>query len=140
VGHLWRDTLAWRAAAVFITFHCVCFGLLIFSGRIGAAPLSHHVSNIEQAYCYEIYGWVYDKHRPDASLNIELWDGNQYLKTFHANEFRQDLADAGYGRGKHGFHILTPLQLKDGRSHLVRLRIAGTKQELTGSPRVIRCP
>jgi membrane protein involved in D-alanine export len=140
VGHLWRDTLAWRAAAVFITFHCVCFGLLIFSGRIGAAPLSHHVSNIEQAYCYEIYGWVYDKHRPDASLNIELWDGNQYLETFHANEFRQDLADAGYGRGKHGFHILTPLQLKDGRSHLVRLRIAGTKQELTGSPRVIRCP
>ena len=25
----------WRATAIFITFHCVCFGFLIFSGRLG---------------------------------------------------------------------------------------------------------
>jgi membrane protein involved in D-alanine export len=140
IGHRWRDTPAGRAVAVFITFQFVCFGLLIFSGRIGAAPLPHHVSSIEEASCYEIFGWVWDKHRPDASVDVELWDGEKYLMTFPANEFRDDLVDAGYGNGKHGFHILTPLQIKDGRSHLIHLRVAGAKQELTGSPRVIHCP
>jgi hypothetical protein len=59
--------------------------------------------------------------------------------TFPVNAFRQDLADARYGNGQHGFEFATPAQLKDGRSHMVHFRIAGTKQELTHSPRVIHC-
>jgi membrane protein involved in D-alanine export len=38
VHQQWREGLLWNALAVFITFNAVCFGLLIFSGRIGAAP------------------------------------------------------------------------------------------------------
>ncbi len=140
-GHrYWRDGLVSRALAVVITFQFVCFGLLILSGRIGAAPLPHHASDIEGAYCYEIYGWIWDKHRPDVPVDVELLDDDKYLMKFPANQFRQDLADAGYGNGRHGFHIVTPLQLRDHRSHVIHLRIAGTKQELTHSPRVIRCP
>ncbi len=139
VHRYWPDGLVSRAAAVFITFHFVCIGLLIFSGRIGAPPLPHHASDVERAYCYEIYGWIWDKHRPNATVNVELWDGEQYLMTFPAKEFRQDLVDAGYGNGRHGFYIVTPPQLRDRRSHLIHLRIAGTKQELTNSPTVVRC-
>jgi membrane protein involved in D-alanine export len=135
----WRDGLVSRAVAIFITFQVVCFGLLIFSGRIGAAPLPHHVGDVEQAYCYEIRGWVWDKNQPDVPVDVELWDGEKYLLKFTANEFRQDLVDAGYGNGQHGFRILTPIQLKDHRPHVIHLRIAGTKQELTKSPRVIHC-
>jgi membrane protein involved in D-alanine export len=139
VHRYWREGPVSRAVAIFITFQFVCFGLLIFSGRIGAAPLPHHVGDVEQAYCYEMYGWVWDKHRPDVPVDVELWDGDRYLMKFTANEFRQDLVDAGYGNGKHGFHILTPPQLKDRRSHVIHLRIAGTKQELTNSPKVVQC-
>ena len=39
VHHYWREGPLWNALAVFITFNAVCFGLLIFSGRIGAAPI-----------------------------------------------------------------------------------------------------
>jgi hypothetical protein len=46
---------------------------------------------------------------------------------------------AGYGNGRHGFHILTPQQLKDHRRHVIHLRVAGTKQELTNSPKIIHC-
>jgi membrane protein involved in D-alanine export len=37
--HYWREGPFWHALAVFITFNAVCFGLLIFSGRIGAPPV-----------------------------------------------------------------------------------------------------
>jgi len=140
VQHRWRDTLAWRAAAVFITFHVVCFGLLIFSGRIGAAPLPHHVGEVERADCYEIYGWAWDKYQPNAKVNVDLLDGDQYVMTIPANQFRQDLADAGYGSGEHAFRIRTPPPLEKRGSHQIHLRIAGTKQELTNSPRAIVCP
>jgi membrane protein involved in D-alanine export len=38
VHHYWREGPLWNALAIFITFNAVCFGLLIFSGRIGHAP------------------------------------------------------------------------------------------------------
>lgn len=31
---LWRDGLLWRWASIFVTFQTVCFGFLIFSGRL----------------------------------------------------------------------------------------------------------
>jgi membrane protein involved in D-alanine export len=136
----WRDTLAWRAAAIFITFHFVCFGLLIFSGRIGAAPMPHHVGEVERADCYQIYGWAWDKYQPNAKVNVDIWDGDQYLMTIPADQFRQDLVDAGYGNGEHGFRIITPPPLDKRGSHRIHLRIAGTKQELTNSPRELVCP
>jgi membrane protein involved in D-alanine export len=37
--HYWREGPLWNGFAIFLTFNAVCFGLLIFSGRIGAPPL-----------------------------------------------------------------------------------------------------
>lgn len=37
--HYWREGPFWDALALFVTFNAVCFGMLIFSGRIGAPPL-----------------------------------------------------------------------------------------------------
>lgn len=139
VHHYWREGLLSRALAIFMTFQFVCVGLLIFSGRIGAAPLPHHIGEVEQVHCDEIHGWVWDKNRPNFPVDVELWDGDKRLMTFPADQFRQDLADGRYGNGQHGFRLFTPAQLKDGRSHVVHFRVAGTKQELTHSPKVIRC-
>jgi len=139
--HRYRpDGLLSRALAVFLTFNFVCFGLLIFSGRIGAPPLSHHAGEVELVACYGISGWAWDKYQPNAKVNVDLWDGEHYLMAIPANQFRQDLADAGYGNGQHGFRIATPPLVKDGHSHEIHFRIAGTKQELTNSPQVIACP
>jgi membrane protein involved in D-alanine export len=136
----WRDGVVWRFAATFITFQCVCFGLLIFSGRIGAAPLPHFASKIDHADCTAISGWVWDKNDADAEIHIELWDRDRYVMAFTANQFREDLVDAGYGNGRHAFRIPTPPQFRDQHHHVIHLRVAGTTQELTDSPRVIRCP
>ena len=34
----WPDTPAWRTANILLTFHVVCFGLLIFSGKLTQKP------------------------------------------------------------------------------------------------------
>ena len=135
----WGDGLLSKALAVFITFHFVCFGLLIFSGRIGASPLPHYLADIEQADCSEISGWVWDRYKPKAPVSVELWDSGQYLMNISANQFRKDLVDAGYGNGRHAFRFATPSQFKDGHSHVIRLRVADTRDDLTGTQRTIVC-
>jgi membrane protein involved in D-alanine export len=35
VRRVWGEGPLWRAAAIFVTFNLVCFGFLIFSGRLG---------------------------------------------------------------------------------------------------------
>ena len=134
-----RDSPWRRALAVFLTFNFVCFGLLIFSGRIGAAPAPHYFSDLEHVACSELYGWVWDKHHPNAVVNVDVWDGERRLLTFPADEFRQDLAEAGYGTGRHAFYVHPPSSLRDGRPHEIHLRIAGTKTELKNSPQVLVC-
>src|SRR5205823_2911840 len=44
VHHYWREGRLWNALAVFITFNAVCFGLLIFSGHIGAVSNAQRTS------------------------------------------------------------------------------------------------
>ena len=124
VHHYWREGPLSNALAVFITFHFVCFGLLIFSGRIGVAPLPHQVGKIERTDYNEISG---DKSKPNAQADIELWDGKQRLMAFSAHQFRQDPLDAGYGNGRHAFRTPTPPVFKNGQSHLMHLRFLGQK-------------
>ena len=42
VHQYWHESPVWKALAIFVTFNAVCFGLLIFSGRIGAPPIPQH--------------------------------------------------------------------------------------------------
>lgn len=135
----WRDGPLWRGAAIAITFNFVCFGFLIFSGHLGAAAVSRGAGTVERADCDEISGWAWDKNKPNAALSVDLFDDTEYLTTIPADEFRQDLADAGYGNGRHAFHIGTPMHFKDGRSHVVHVRVTGTRKNLSTNPVVITC-
>jgi membrane protein involved in D-alanine export len=130
----------WRAGAVFATFHFVCFGLLIFSGRLGAGPEFNYTGVFERADCDEISGWALDKHRPDSPLSVDLFEQREYVTTIVADQFREDLSDVGYGNGRHAFRVQTPLQFKDGRPHELSISVTGTKKKITATPRIILCP
>jgi membrane protein involved in D-alanine export len=129
----------WHAGAIFVTFHFVCFGLLIFSGRLGAGPEFNYVGAVERADCDEIAGWAMDKHRPDSPLSVDLYKEKEYVATIVADHFRGDLRDKGYGNGRHGFRMQTPLQFKDGRRHLLSISVTGAKKKITPTPRSVDC-
>jgi hypothetical protein len=84
-----------------------------------------------------IRGWAWDSSRPDSPLEVAIVDGDRPLATVTADRFRPDLLRAGKGNGRHGFIYPIPAELKDGRKHLVVVRIAGTNVDLKGTPRSI---
>jgi hypothetical protein len=115
------------------------------------------LSEIEAALEYDGYveyvdaktviGWARSVRQPDAPVSVDvLIDGN-LLTTEKANQFRQDLLEAGLWTGRCGFNV--PIDLRDGeacgcardrragarrprepKTHSVRVRIAGTDSHL----------
>ncbi|HXG91574.1 MAG TPA: hypothetical protein VNN73_04300 [Blastocatellia bacterium] len=91
------------------------------------------------ADCNMIAGWAWDANQPNTPISVDIFDGNTLIATVLANQFRQDLLDAGKGNGAHGFVFPTPDSLKDGATHSIRVRIAGSSIDLTGTPKTINC-
>lgn len=89
--------------------------------------------------CVWIYGWVWDRHRPDTSLSVEIYSGDILLATVPADVARPDLVVAGKGNGRHGVRYSVPDSLKDGKPRSIRLKIAGTDFSLRGTPKTITC-
>jgi hypothetical protein len=61
--------------------------------------------SLDQANSNEIVGWVFDSKRISDHLQVQLREGDKVVATVKADEFRQDLLDAGIGSGHCGFHI-----------------------------------
>ena len=57
----------------------------------------------------KIAGWAWLSSRPNDPIDVHIYIKNKNGETInaiggvHANQFRQDLKDAGYGNGNHGF-------------------------------------
>ena len=85
-------------------------------------------------------GWAWDAARPNVAIKVEIYDAVRLLATVTAEGFRADLKCVGKGNGKHAFHYLLPLTLRDGRLHTISVRYAGTASELPGSPRTLLFP
>ncbi|HKR02921.1 MAG TPA: hypothetical protein VJT09_19745, partial [Pyrinomonadaceae bacterium] len=91
------------------------------------------------ADCNQVSGWAWDKNRPGAFLEVEIYDGETLLGIIPADVFRQDLVNAGIGDGEYGFSFALPPALKDGQPHSIRVKLAGTNFNLKGTPKTLRC-
>jgi hypothetical protein len=101
---------------------------------VNASTIDGSLDKVDGA---EISGWVWDKGRPNYPLEVDIYDGDTLLATAPAGECRQDLVDLGMGNGKHAFDYTTPDGLKDGKEHVIRVKVAGTDIELPGSPQTL---
>jgi hypothetical protein len=105
--------------------------------------LFHTVDGLEGHHgltdCNQIAGWAWDSARPDTPIDVVVYDGDILLATVQANVFRPDLLAAGVGNGKHGFVYRTPSTLKDGKPHVLRVRIAGTGIDLRDTLQLLIC-
>ena len=103
-----------------------------------AAPASYE-GMYDVTNCNGIMGWAWDTSRPDDSIRVDIYDGEKRIATMTAQDFREDLKAAGKGNGKHGFTLPTPETLKDGKTHSIVMRFAGTRQELLGDRKELTC-
>jgi hypothetical protein len=93
----------------------------------------------DTADCSSFVGWAWDMNLPNDPISVDLFDGSNLLATVPANQFRQDLLNAGKGNGVHGFGYFTPTALKNAQWHSITARFGGTSTNLNWTPRSIIC-
>jgi len=81
-----------------------------------------------------ISGWARNAALPALPVSVDLFDGSKLIGRTRADMLREDLRLAGKGSGRHGYRIILSHRLLDGRAHLLRVRIAGSRFELPGGP------
>lgn len=81
-----------------------------------------------------INGWLWDTKSPDEHLDYALVSDGLVVHRGIANEYREDLEDAGIGNGYHGFHIAVPNILFDGQPHQLELIAIESGVVIKGSP------
>jgi hypothetical protein len=81
-----------------------------------------------------IAGWACDARHPGVKLSLDLLCDGKRLGSVFAEELRDDLAEAGKGDGRCAFSFPTPAGLRDGRVHLLEIKVAGTEVSLNGTP------
>jgi D-alanine transfer protein len=96
-----------------------------------------YLGNHEVTNGVQISGWAWDTTRPDTPIKVDIYDGDQLLASVLADRLRQDLKNGGKGDGKHGFRYRVPESLKDGKTHVIRIKISGTSIELKGTPKTL---
>jgi hypothetical protein len=87
-----------------------------------------------------IAGWAWDKNQPNSPIDVDIYEDDgvlTLLATVPAAQFRQDLLDAKIGDGRHAFSYPTPVRLKDGKAHTIRVVASQAKVDLDGSPKTV---
>ena len=102
-------------------------------------PLTNFEGFHELTDCNSISGWAWDALQPNTPINVDIYDGPNFLISVTANQFRQDLLNAGKGNGFHGFTFFVPNSLKDGQLHQIGIGFSGTFTGLFNTPKSITC-
>jgi hypothetical protein len=101
---------------------------------------AHFEGSLDIVDVGSVRGWARDGTRPEKPIQVEIYDGKTLLSTIAAAEFREDLKNAGKGDGKHAFNFALPQTLRDGQSHTISVKYAGTDFHLPGSPKSLIFP
>lgn len=109
----------------------------LLSGRIDHVPAYEITLDVVDPE--RIHGWAWDVNDPDRPVKLIIYDGNDMITTIVADDFRQDLFDAGKGNGKHAFDLPLPAELCDGTEHLIHAQVAGEPPMLGVLPRSLVC-
>jgi len=108
---------------------------------VTCAPTPVYQGYQDAANCQILSGWGWDSTQPNLPITLYIFQGNQYLDSVPANQYRQDLAGSGIGNGYHAFIWSVPSTLIDGQQHSLSVHFDGTatSQSLIGSPMSITC-
>lgn len=132
----------------FVGFLVLLAAVPAYSESAASAALPKQTGWLDVADCSTISGWAWNAAQPSARLEIDLLEVNPHdgtvqgspFATIQAENYRLDLQQAGIGDGAHGFHLITPASLKDGRMHFIVAAVAGTDGLLQIGLNTLSCP
>ena len=94
----------------------------------------------DEATCTRLSGWAWSPSIPEHPLTLDIFSGSTQVASVVANLPRPGLAQLGIGTGNYAYAIPTPAALKDGSSHTVIVKVAGTERLLGGTGKIVQCP
>src|SRR5947209_1212590 len=110
------------------------------TSQLAVYGLHNYSGHLDHPGCDHIVGWAADKNRLNTVINVTIYDNGIAVATVLANAFRADVGTFLGDNGLHGFGILTPASLLDGRTHQVSARFENSGTELWTSPVSFTCP
>lgn len=94
---------------------------------------------LDSANCDTVSGWAWNSAQTNNPINVDIYDGPFRVATVLANQFRQDLVNAGIGNGFHGYTFTFPYRLVDRQTHPISVKFSGTNINLINSPSSVGC-
>jgi hypothetical protein len=114
------------------------FAFLLGAAGLFAAHAVAQQGNLDSVTCPNIYGWAFTQAYVTAY--VDVYDGPTLVQSnIPANQYRGDLAAAGYDNGYHGFSFAPPSALLDRRLHQVYVKFSGTNINVSSTPQAIQC-
>jgi glycosyltransferase involved in cell wall biosynthesis len=123
LGRLWRK-LAERAG----------IASAMEGNRSGPAMLQGHLDRADREV---ISGWARDGGHPDHPVALKIVIDGTLAGQVTAYRFRQDVAAAGYGTGRHGFQFATPPDLSRDCPHMIAVVSEADGVAVAGSPLIL---
>jgi GT2 family glycosyltransferase/glycosyltransferase involved in cell wall biosynthesis len=104
------------------------------------APRTLAVGAVEALDHRHVLGWAWYRPTPDEPIDVEILVDDLVVLRVCADQPRPELAAAGAGDGRHGFHVEGLDDHIPPGTHTVRVRRARDRLDLPGSPRQVECP
>jgi hypothetical protein len=139
IGHQLKQNKKYLLMPAIITPLLLGFVVFQIVDKLSASEAPAYDGVHDDANCERILGCAWDRNRPSDTVKIEILDNDSLIATVTADQFRQDLFDSRLGNGKHAFTFVVTPELKDGRLHVISLRVAGTQIYLQNTPKKIYC-
>lgn len=83
---------------------------------------------VDRRDCEAVGGWVIDSKNPKAETKVEIYIDGKLVSTVPAKTLRPDLTN--WSSGLHGFTFKIPAAYKDGKSHEIKVKVAGSDYEV----------
>jgi hypothetical protein len=96
-----------------------------------AEPFEAHLDHVDWTH---FSGWAYNPAQPDVPVWLEVIVDDAAPIRFLANMLREDLAQAGVGTGRYGFHLYFSRRLDSTVAHRVMVRRVSDGAPLHNAP------
>lgn len=81
-----------------------------------------------------VHGWALNRNNLAERIHVQLTEGAEPIDSVLADILREDLGREGHADVRHGFAILVPDRLRDGRPHTLSVVVTSTGEALAGGP------
>lgn len=104
---------------------------LSYSPKMISSCAVHYQGAAISADCDRITGWAWDTARPNTPIDVDIYVDNVFAARTSADTYNAQLNTGDDKR--HQFSVPTPPAARDGQSHSVTIRPAGSTQTLASA-------